>query len=43
MKLVEDGITQLTSGVWLGWGQLSGAMPRQELFNTVDGMIGDVS
>jgi hypothetical protein len=35
-------ITPMGSGVLLGRCQLPGAMPRQELVITVDGMIGEV-
>ena len=39
----NDSAKLLGSGVFLGRCQLPGAMPGQELVNTVDRMIGDVS
>jgi len=36
-------LAPLGSGVFLGRRQLPGAVPGQELVNTVDGMIGDVA
>lgn len=42
-SVLQYGCIPLRSGKdVLGNGQLPGAMPRQELINTVDGTIGDV-
>lgn len=42
LELLDNGITPLGIGVFLGRGNLRGVVPGQEVVNPVNGVIGDI-